>query len=112
MWRTQPNGEKTVYTNFFYLQSPTIGNQDMINRQIPERSLLLQYGLDRSAAEWPHPEVVGWRPKFQNKQDKFFQLIGDWIGSLWTPTPDYGITEQSQDRPEPPTSQPATAPQP
>jgi len=110
--RIQPNGEKTVYTNFFTLQSATVGNQDVINRQVPGRSLLLQYGLDRSVAAWPHPEVPGWRAKFQNKQDKLFQLIERWVGSLWTPTPDYGIVKQSEDRPEPSASQPATAPRP
>ena len=112
LWRIQPNGEKTVYTNFFSLQSATVGNQDVINRQVSGRSLLLQYGLDRSVATWPHPEVPGWRAKFQNKQDKLLQFIERWIDSLWTPTPDYGIVIQSEDSPEPAASQPATAPQP
>ena len=94
--------DTTVYTNFITLQSTHVGPLDMINRQQPDRSLLLQYGLARTAATTPHPEAEGWRPKFHAMQDGFLQATSRWIDSLWKPTPDYGIKAP----PPPATTQP------
>lgn len=97
LFRLQPNREATVYTNFLTLQSTTAGGQDVINRQKPENSLLLQYALTPSQSATPHPAVPGWQPRFQSKQDEFYQSIVRWIGSLWKPTPDYGIVRSSSE---------------
>lgn len=97
--RSDPNSEATVYTNFLTLQSTTVDNQDVINRQQSDRSLLLQYGLARSLAGTPHPEVTGWAPKFQNHESPLFEGIRSWIDSLWNPTPDYYTEHVDLDQP-------------
>ncbi len=94
--RLRPNSEATVYTNFYTLHSTTINGQEVIDRQEPNRSLLLQYGMAPANTQTPHPEVAGWRPRFHNAQDQLYSLIGTWINSLWTPTPDYGIEPNPQ----------------
>ncbi len=95
LYRDWPNSEQTVYANFLTLHSTKVGHQDILNRQRPSRSLLLQYGLARPSAVSAHPEVSGWRPRFQNDQDALYQDIEIWIDTLWKPAPSYGITNQS-----------------
>lgn len=89
----------TVYTNFFILNEHKSNGSQMIDRDAPERSLLLQYGLPRDVATRPHPEVdeeqTGrpWRPYFRNGlEDPRFEQFRRWIGALWRPAPDYRIT--------------------
>lgn len=107
--RLEPNLEPTVYTNFLKLQSTTVGQLEMINRQRPLASLLLQFGLARDRADSPHPDVARWQPKFQDRQDALFQSIESWIDSLWKPTPNYGIEAgppAQEDHPIPPGATP------
>ncbi len=86
-----------AYTNFYILsQYKTTRNGkifDMIDRESPERSLLLQFGLATGDAEFPHPSVrsrTGPAP-FKGKNDLFYRQIHGWISSLLSPAPDYGI---------------------
>ena len=81
----------TIYTNFYILHSYQNENGYMIDRDRPEQSLLVQHGLARDAAQTPHPDVTGWRPRFRDTSDRFFVRYVDFIESLWRPTPDYGI---------------------
>ena len=89
--RAEPNSTRTVYTNFFNLQSTTVGHADMIDRQQANRSMLLQFGLPKDLAMSPHPNVPDWRPKFRNQNDGLYLTIERWIDTLWKPAPDYGI---------------------
>ncbi|MBI1337922.1 MAG: hypothetical protein GC164_13310 [Phycisphaera sp.] len=94
LFRNPPNAEQTVYTNFYILNEFANKDGSMIDRNDKDRSLLLQYGLPAADATTPHPgkdRVPGWLPRFRNKQDPEYQAIGNWIGDLWRPTPDYGI---------------------
>lgn len=91
------------YTNFYILQKSTrrleggdtFGQgpvlRSMIDRLHPDASLLLQYGLPTSIASLPHPKVQGWRPMFRDDQDPNYLMISQWIGSLKSIVPDYGI---------------------
>ena len=88
----------TVYTNFFILNEHQSNGARMIDRDAPERSLLLQYGLPRDVAVRPHPEVdekaTGrpWRPYFRNGlEDPRFEQFRRWIAALWRPAPDYRV---------------------
>lgn len=92
LFRIQPNSDATVYTNFYALNRLKRGEDSMIDRDEPNRSLLLQFGLKRDAASTPHPEVQGWRPQFLNEEDKRFVLYTESLDLLWKPAPDYGIS--------------------
>jgi len=107
--RPRPNTESTVYTNFFKLQAAKVGNEGLIDRQRPGRSLLLQYGLAREKASSPHPDTPGWRAKFQDRNDSLYQTIEQWIDSLWKPDPDYGI-QYPLTKPASAETQPGSAP--
>ena len=95
LFRIQPNSDATVYTNFYTLQKIERPQGVMIDRDLPDRSLLLQYGLDRDAAATPHPDVKGWRSQFVDDQDVRYRDYMDAIDMLWKPAPDYGIDYSS-----------------
>jgi hypothetical protein len=116
--------DAATYTNFYILQKYTKhmassdksvfsrGDLRMIDRQHPEQSMLLQYALPGSQAEFPHPDVPGYKPVFHGKTDPRYIMLHDWLGKvLKSVDPDYGI-----DFPIPgvsdiaAASQPATAP--
>lgn len=82
--------EADVYTNFFILQDFFYDDRPMINRLEPDKSLLLQWGLDRSLADFPAPEIPGWQPRFRSKDDPNYKRYLNWISSL-TNNADYGI---------------------
>ena len=94
--RDQPEDITTAYTNFFLLHSTQVDNSELIDRDDPARSLLLQYGLPRDSAVFPHPDVPGWRPRLTNTTLPVYQMMEQWIASLWKPTPNYDITLQRQ----------------
>jgi hypothetical protein len=92
LFRIQPNSDATVYTNFYILNRMEKSQGALIDRDMPRRSLLLQYGLNRDAAATPHPDVPGWRQQFVNEQDQRFEQYVDVINQLWKPAPNYGIS--------------------
>ena len=80
----------------------------MIERGHGDVSLLTNFGLPVSVAEYDHPEVGGKPvlPAFRNKQDRQYRQIVDWMDeSLLRIEPDYEI-----DFPLPGSTQPATGP--
>ena len=92
-----------AYTNFYILQETgrkleggdTFGNgpvyRPMIDRVRPSSSLILQFGLPRSVAATPHPDVNGFKPMFRGTSDAAFLEVSRWISSMTPMTPDYGI---------------------
>jgi hypothetical protein len=72
------NGEEAAYTNFLILSRMTGGIRDMIDRQTPEDSLLMQYGLPREEATFPHPEVPNFRHYFSGTEDRRYQEMTAW----------------------------------
>lgn len=89
------NDDATVYTNFFLLQITSVGGRELVHRDDPQRSLLLQYGLLVAKTPTPHPNAPGWKPYFTDPSDRYFQQITEWIGSLYRPKPDYGIVQEA-----------------
>jgi hypothetical protein len=97
--------QTTVYTDFYVLQTTKQkleGAGDggmfapamayMINRNQPEKSLLLQYGLPANSAEMKHPQARGYTPLFQKgTADPKYAAVKNFIGSLNRLEPDYGI---------------------
>lgn len=95
---TKPNSAETVYTNFLILERFELRDgTPLVNYQDPERSPLLQMGLPRVKSLTPHPDVDAtkfgrdWRPVFRSSSSTNFQRTLDWIRSMYTPRPDYGI---------------------
>jgi len=86
---------KTTYTNFLTLQTFHQNvdkiQQPLVNREFPEKSLLLQYMLPRNVAETPHPDVQNFKPVVKTKNDVRFQTTVEWIRMLSSVVPDYGI---------------------
>lgn len=84
--------EKGVYTNFYILsQTETSDGLPMIDASEPRFSAMLQMGLPRETALWPHPEVVGWRPAFRSEEDRWFTRTVEWIETLYRPRPEYDL---------------------
>lgn len=115
-----PDNEAAAYTNFYmlctYQKRPVVQPDSifggslagamMIDRQAPDQSLLLTYGLpQQQAGAHAHPAIPGFRPTFATVNDGLYRRVRSWIaGSLVPQEPVYGITYQ------PPIAKPTTAP--
>lgn len=93
---------EALYTNFLAIDQTQIdhgkGEESrrfyMFDRSRQEDSLLLAWLLspDKLPSNGPHhPGEVKIKPVFHSKDDRGYQLIEDWIGSLRKPHPDYGV---------------------
>ena len=96
LFRKWPTHVATVYTNFFMLNSfKAKFRYDIIDREKPSRSLLIQYSLPPADALEPHPQVEGWVPLLHplrgTRQDPRALMVIDWINTLYRPSPDYMI---------------------
>jgi hypothetical protein len=101
------DSDAATYTNFYILSryvkqrkvsasqaSNPFAQSDlrMIDRQKPRDSLLLQYALPGSLADYPHPDVPGYKPAFHSVNDPRYRTILNWIGNTLQPVqPDYGF---------------------
>ena len=74
--------KRVAMTNFFILTQTKIEGVSMIDRDSPENSLLLQWGLPRADAKFAAPDVKGWRPYFKGPDDPRYKDMVDWIKSL------------------------------
>lgn len=109
----RPNSDEAVYTNFLILERfTTSAGLPLINYTEPEKSVLLQMGLPRDDALYPHPIVAGWRPVFRSRDSRRFHDALEWINALYRPRPDYPIdyTPPGQAQGEPPTPDQPTLP--
>ena len=78
------------YTNFLILDSYHKKGLLMIRRDDWERSLLLQYGLPATQAEYQHPEKR--KPVFPSRESSAYRQTLEWIKSLKGPRhPNYRI---------------------
>jgi hypothetical protein len=120
---TPSDSDLATYTNFYILQSYTKamksdtglfgkGDLRMIDRQQPERSMILQYALPGAIAEYDHPDVPGYRPAVRGINDPRYHQILDWIGKSLRPEDqnNYGIDFPVQGSSTSATTQPASAP--
>jgi hypothetical protein len=105
------NSTPAVYTNFYILQSYSATVDKVkylaLDRDAPDHSLVLQYGLPLKVAVPAHPPVPGWRPRFQTSEDAAYVTIADWLkNSLKVVKPEYGLYVA----PSGPTSKPVEKP--
>lgn len=75
--------ERIEMTNFYILTQVAIDGKPIIDRNVPEESLLVQWGLPRASAKFPAPDdIEGWEPKFKDTNDERFIEHVNWIKSL------------------------------
>ncbi len=108
---------EAVYTNFYILQTyaAEIGGVKYLamDREVPERSLVLKFGLPPLAGKPPHPAVKDWRPRFRGTDDASYMVIDDFMtDALRVIQPDYGFNVNPKLPPgtQPAATMPATAP--
>ena len=88
----KPSSPESFYTNFLILDRfVTRDGEELINYARPERSVLLEMGLPRGDAIYPHPEVPGWRPLFRSRDDRAYQRTVEWIRKMYQPRPMYPV---------------------
>ncbi len=101
-----PN-DAVIYTDFYIMSRyVTKDGGKIINRDEPEKSLLLQYGLPKAAAQFTHPGTADVRPRFGDSNVPEYRAMVDWVKSLAYPQPNYGIIYEI------PGNTPATTPVP
>ena len=94
-----------VYTNYLIMHDYRVGDKRLINRDIFKQSLLLTYGFHELPAalgklnpSYKHPGDI--KAIYRGVNDPKYRDIRDWLESLSSLEPDYGIS------PEPPGSSP------
>ena len=91
LFNVSSNNELGVYTNFLILDLYSRGGFQMIYRDLPERSLLLEYCLAPGESKMPHPGEIP--PVFRDLRDPNYLLVRNWIDSLaGPPHPEYGVS--------------------
>ena len=89
--RRGSKSERVRYTNLLILERWNELDQPLIDWQDPERSLIIQYGLPRKDARFPHPDVKGWRPIFTPGNHRILRDSLRWIESMYRPRPGYPV---------------------
>jgi hypothetical protein len=93
-------------TNFYIASRFETATGKLVDREHPEASLLLQFGLSPEQAELRHPSAIA--PAFNGPNDPRYLIVLDWIRQLRCPAPDYRITDRMWQRmPVRPTNPPA-----
>lgn len=125
LFANNPDREDVAYTNFYILQKyrQTVGEREheMIDRTYPDRSILTQFALAPDAAEIKHPPLKGqtYKPIAASKSGPGYLAVINWIKSLQTGEPNYGIeytlptsSPKAAEAPQPPpgTATPAAQP--
>lgn len=88
----RPGTNATVYTNLYILDRYRLADgRPLVDYDEPVRSPLIQAGLPRERASWPHPQVDGWRPVFRSAEDPRVERTVAWIRAMYRPRPEYGF---------------------
>ena len=94
LFKKQTSSARESYTNFLILNQLDYQGKPFINRDKPELSLILQWGLPRSDAKYPAPRFhKNWKPYYKGSTDPRYKDAVKWIKSLYQalPDPSYGI---------------------
>lgn len=92
LFNRRPSAARSFYTNFLIIERyRTAEGQPLIDYLSPDRSILLQMGLERSHAITPHPDVEGWKPVFRSRESRGFLRAVEWIESMYRPRPEHPI---------------------
>ena len=96
--------DRLRYTNLLELLSFKVDGRPMVNFEDPESSLLIQYATARNQARFPHPDVKGYRPVFNQYTPQLHSDTVEWIRSMYQPRPTYPVewTPPKLDAPDKP----------
>jgi hypothetical protein len=90
--RLNQKNPRVRYTNLLILERLVIDpDWPLINYDSPGDSLILQYGLPRSQARKPHPDVPNWTPVFTASDSRMLADAIEWIEAMMQPRPDYPV---------------------
>ena len=97
-----------MYTDFYVLTTTKVGLGKnavvstlagevnaayLVDRTHPDSSLILQYGLADSQADFKHPKVAGYNGIYpRGKSDPKYAQVLNWIQMLNPVAPDYGVS--------------------
>jgi hypothetical protein len=99
--------DQVIYTNFYIMSQYTTKDGGMvINRDDPNESIFLQYGLPRTVAHHAHPVEI--RPRFGDTKAPEYQIMAAWVKSLAYPRPNYGVVYEIPGMTAAATTAPAT----
>jgi hypothetical protein len=103
--------DQVIYTNFYTMaEYRTKDGGQMINRDDPDLSLFLQYGLPKTVAQFAHPGNAQFRPHFGDKTAPEYQIMAAWVKSLAFPKPNYGVVYEIPGMTATPAPTPTPAP--
>jgi len=92
LYRRNFKDDRVRLTNLLILERlHLVDGWPLINYDDPELSLIIQYGMPRSMARMPHPDVKGWKPVFSQNNERLKGAAIEWIRSMMQPRPDYPI---------------------
>ncbi|MCP4589305.1 MAG: hypothetical protein GY842_01035 [bacterium] len=86
-----------VFTNYLIMHDYSVGSNRLIDRQDPDKSLLLTYGLRElppgTNHTYKHPTEIP--PVYRSMSDPKYRAARDWLKGLSTIAPPYGISLDS-----------------
>ncbi len=88
------NSETYAYTSFVLLDQMVSEQGRLIDRDVPEDSVLVRYMLPPESIEDGHPDPgrgPSFKPMIRSRTDPSYALVVEWIQSLVVPRPDYGL---------------------
>ncbi len=107
LYRAHYKDPRVRYTNLLILERLVVdADWPLINYDEPDMSLIIQYGLPRSSARKPHPDVKGWKPVFGPGSQRMHQDTLDWIALMMQPRPQYPVEFDPGAPPEGPPAPP------
>ena len=90
---------RTRYTNLLVLDRfRTADGAPILDWELPDESLLIQYGMPRNETRTPHPDVPGWEPLFSGSRRDLKNGAILWMESMMRmPRPQYPIDALTSD---------------
>ncbi len=107
--RRGSKSEQVRYTNLLILERWNELEMPLVDYLDPGRSLLIQYGLPKNEARFPHPDVKGWSPVFSKGNPRLLRDAFGWMNSMYRPRSRYPVDYEAPiistpDLPEPQSS--------
>ena len=88
----EPRSAETAYSNLLVLERLSMPESPpLIDWEQPTDSRIIQYGLPRFRARYPHPPVEGFRAAFKDLDDRRVEQAVGWIRSMYQPRPTYPV---------------------
>ncbi|MBX3355935.1 MAG: hypothetical protein KF724_09580 [Phycisphaeraceae bacterium] len=88
--RQDSRTDRVRYTNLLILLRSKL-DHPLVDFEDPESSLIIQYGMPRAEARYPHPDVKGWRPVFTGTAKALKGDTMQWIRGMYSPRPEYPV---------------------